>query len=405
MRINFVITQDIESPSGLGRYWPISKELARLGHQVKIIALHPNFSHLQEPQLVKEGVEINYVAPMHVVKIGNLKTYYPIPKLIRISANATYKLTKSTLSSRADILHIGKPHPMNTIAGLVTRLFKGDLVFLDMDDYEAIAGRFSNRGEKWIVSAFERRAPRFVHGITTNTTFMLKKVRSWGIPDEKVFYLPNGVDLERFTPRSAAEVENLRRDLSLSGKQVVAYVGSLSQQSHPIDLLLEAFRLTLQSRPDLQLLMVGGGEDYPALIERSQRMGIFPSIRFCGRVRPELVPLYYALADVSVDPVHEDDAARSRSPLKLLESWAAGIPFVTADVDDRRMVMGSPLAGMLARPGDAASLSNCILQILQNPEFAEDLRALGSERVKKYSWERLTRSLESRYVDANKDRS
>ena len=35
MRIIFLLTQDLESPSGLGRYWPLAKELARLGVVVK----------------------------------------------------------------------------------------------------------------------------------------------------------------------------------------------------------------------------------------------------------------------------------------------------------------------------------------------------------------------------------
>jgi glycosyltransferase involved in cell wall biosynthesis len=403
VKINFVITQDLESPSGLGRYWPISKELARLGHQVRIIALHPNYRELENRHFVRDEVEVIYVAPMHVSKRGSLKTYYPIRQLVGITALATLRLAQFSLDTKADILHIGKPHPMNTIAGLVTRFFRGPVLFLDMDDYEVSAGRFRTKSEKWIVSTFEKWAPKLVQSITTNTTFMIDKLDSWGVPIEKIFYLPNGVDLERFSGPRAEDIEDLRQEFGLAGKRVIAYIGSLSRPSHPLDLLLEAFTLTLRSRPDAMLLVVGGGEEYPAMLDRAQKLGIAQAVRFCGRVRPEAVPLHYALADVSVDPVQNDDAARSRSPLKLLESWAAGIPFVTADVADRRMVMGSPPAGLLAEPGEAASLSNCVLQVLENPELAENLRKLGAHRVKEYSWERLTRSLETRYVDVYKD--
>jgi hypothetical protein len=45
-KITFLLTQDLESPSGLGRYWPMARYLAALGHQVKIGALHSNFNSL-----------------------------------------------------------------------------------------------------------------------------------------------------------------------------------------------------------------------------------------------------------------------------------------------------------------------------------------------------------------------
>ena len=47
MKITFFLTQDIESPSGLGRFFPLAKELSRLDHQVKIICLHSNYFSLK----------------------------------------------------------------------------------------------------------------------------------------------------------------------------------------------------------------------------------------------------------------------------------------------------------------------------------------------------------------------
>ena len=57
MRIHFLLTQDLESPSGLGRYFPMARELVRLGHQVTISALHSDYANLKHKDEVVETLK------------------------------------------------------------------------------------------------------------------------------------------------------------------------------------------------------------------------------------------------------------------------------------------------------------------------------------------------------------
>jgi hypothetical protein len=75
MKIVFLLTQSLVSPMGIGRIGPLARALIKLGHGVTILALHPDFSSLKQKSFVQNGVNVEYVAPMHVKKIGNLKTY------------------------------------------------------------------------------------------------------------------------------------------------------------------------------------------------------------------------------------------------------------------------------------------------------------------------------------------
>src|SRR5829696_4303099 len=108
MRILFLLTQDLDSPGGLGRFWPIARWLAVMGHAVEIAALHPAWSDLIERRFVREGVQIEYVAPMHVRRIGQRQQYYGTGQLLWITARATAALTAAALRSKADVIHIGK---------------------------------------------------------------------------------------------------------------------------------------------------------------------------------------------------------------------------------------------------------------------------------------------------------
>jgi glycosyltransferase involved in cell wall biosynthesis len=405
MKILFLLTQDMESPAGAGRYYPLARGLVKLGHQVTIAALHADYGSLPETHFEHKGVEIHYVAQMHVLKKGNRKLYYAPHKLVGLMAQATWALGRAALSVPADIVHIGKPHPMNSMAGLLAQHLKGKRVFLDCDDLEIATSHFSGQWQKWVVALFEDGMPKRVHHVTTHTYYLRDRLIHLGVPAGRITYLPNGVDTERFTRADPGEQEELRSSLNLQGKQVVAFIGSLSLPSHPVDLLLEAYQAVKEAVPNSVLLIVGGGEEYERLVGRVQEMGLSDSTAFTGRIPADKVPLYYRLADVLVDPVLDNEVGRSRLPLKMFESWISEVPFVTADVGDRRIVMGEPPAGLLAAPGDAHSLADQICQVLQNEELANQLRRQGRERISQYAWDKLAQDLDEAYRAHGKVRS
>ena len=388
-RIIFVLTQSLDSPSGIGRYHPLAKNLARLNHEVQVFALHPDYDNLSNKEFTIDGFSVSYVSRMHVKKSGDLKSYYSGGRLLQITLDATWQLSKAVIQNKGDILIIGKPHPMNSIAGLIGRLIHGCQLFLDCDDYEAGSGRFNSSWQKSIIAWFEKWVPKRVNTVLTNTFFMRENLINWGVNPEKIYYLSNGVEASRFPTPSRDELEALQREYGFEDKKIAGYIGSMSLPSHPVNLFIEAIRILGESNPDLDFLIVGGGEDLPKLKAQANKLNLSNSIRFTGRIPPDQISLYYSLLDVSVDPVFDDDAARGRSPLKLFESWFCGVPFVTSDVGDRRALIGDPPAGVLVTPGDPNALVQGILKVIQNQEKAEKLRSEGIERVKSYTWEHL----------------
>jgi glycosyltransferase involved in cell wall biosynthesis len=392
-RIAFLLTQSLDSPSGLGRYGPMAYELARLGHIIHVVALHPDFHALRKTQFESGGVLIHYVAPMHVKKQGNIKTYYSGRTLIALAAQATWRLSQAALKLPVDILHIGKPHPMNSVAGLIGQFSRAKRLYLDCDDYESGSGNFTSKWQRNSISFFEKNIPKHVRAITTNTNFMQEQLVAWGVPKARIHYLSNGVNRSRFAPSHAEMLADLRMRLGLQNQRVVVYIGSLSLANHAVDLLLEAFSILQSMRPETRLLVVGGGEDYEQLKLLAERLRISPAVRFIGHVPAEKAPLYYRLGNVSIDPVRENDAARGRSPLKMFESWASGIPFVTSKVGDRELLSGSPPASLFAHPGNAESLAEKIENVLSDPNLAHRLIERGLERVEDFYWDRLVNQL------------
>ena len=388
LRITFLLTQSLESPSGLGRHWPICKELARLGHTVTILALHHDLASLQTPRFVKEGVQVWYVAQMHVLKTGNTKLYFSPWRLLSVSAVATLSLAKAALQLPTDAYHLAKPHPMNGTAGLLLHFLRKRRLFLDCDDYEAASNRFTGAWQRRGVRFFEDRLPQICDAITANTRFTVGRLRQAGYPAGRIIYVPNGVDRARFAPIDHQTIERTRAQLELGNRRIVLYLGSLSLANHAVDLLIEAFGSVARTVPNATLLLVGGGEDYTRLQTQAEAQGFKEAIRFVGRVSPDQAPVYYALADVSVDPVKNDLASRARYPLKLVESLAMGTPVVTGDVGDRSELLARG-GGILVSAGDPRALADGLSRVLQEPSLVTQLRAEALAARQSYYWDRL----------------
>lgn len=389
-RILFLLTQDLESPYGAGRFLPISRFLAQQGYAVSMAALHANFQDLRETRFLKEGVRMHYVGQMHVKKEANQTVYFSPGQLLVNTLKATWRLFRFVMSNPADVIVICKPHPMNSLAGIVGGWLRGARIILDCDDYEAASNYFSASWQRRLLRLFEDGMPRLAHRVTTNTHFNKNRMLDLGIPRSKIVYLPNGVDRERFTIQDTESIDRILSGLGWHANPIVGYIGSLSLANHPVDLLLRSFRILADRLPEARLLIVGGGKDLKPLQALATSLGIAEKTNFYGKVPPEDVPYFYRIASVTVDPVNPTDAARGRCPLKMFESWFSGTPFVTADVGDRRILAGDPPAALLAKPGDAADLADKLITVLTQPECAQPLIQQGRARIKTYNWQDLT---------------
>ncbi len=374
MLIAFVLTQSLESPSGLGRYWPLAKELAKQGHEVHIIALHHHLDSLNERDWTESGVHIHYVAQMHIKKIGHEKFYFKPATLIWIVLMATLKLTLALFKIKPDVVHLAKPHPMNGIATWLFSIIKNVPLYVDCDDYEAASNRFGGSWQRKIVAWFEDHLPLQAKAVTVNTHFTRERLIKLGCLPERIFYVPNGVDRARFSAIDQSKLNTLKDKFDLHEKKVILYLGSLSLISHNVDLLVRAFAQVAPRFEEVVLMLVGGGEDREALIALANQLGLGDKVIHVGKVEPSDAPYYYHLAYLSVDPVTNSEANQGRSPLKIFESLACGVPVVTGDVGDRRKILDNGNYGMLVVPDSVAALSAGLEKILTDQHFSQRLR-------------------------------
>ncbi|ABU59973.1 glycosyltransferase family 4 protein [Roseiflexus castenholzii] len=387
MRIAFLCTSGLDYPSPRGRWLPLARRLAREGYEPHLLMLHPTFDRLKVRQFAHDGVHCAYVGQMHVYGLPGERRHFGALELASVSLQGALALALATVRLRPDAIHVAKPQPINGLAGILAAR-NGTALYVDCDDYEAEANRFGGAWQRRVVAWWEDRLPQMARGVSVNTHFLYDRLRCLGAPEQRLRYVPNGIDLERQTPPDARQVAALRTALGLTHHPTVVYLGAISAVAHGVRLLIDAFAMLGKHLPTARLVIIGDGDDRPALMAYARARGLERTIIWAGRIPPETALTWLAVGDCSVDPVEATPAAAARSPLKIVESMAVGVPVVTGDVGDRREMLGDT-AGLIVSPGDARALADGITTLLTDPTYRAQLAQGARLRAEAYNWNRL----------------
>jgi glycosyltransferase involved in cell wall biosynthesis len=223
--------------------------------------------------------------------------------------------------------------------------------------------------------------------LSQNSEDIQTAIREGICPPDKIKYLGNGIDVQRFDrnrldPKALAQ---LSLSLGLSpGAPVVGFVGRLVKEKGILE-LLQAARIIRQQVPAVQFLIVG-----PIDYEKSdvltpqiaQSYGVADVCIFTG-LRQDM-PELYALMDVFVLPSHREGFPRSP-----MEASATGVPCVVTDIRGCRETVEHGRNGLLVPLGDVQALAAAILDLLTNRAKAQRMGAEGRRMALERFDERL----------------
>jgi len=129
----------------------------------------------------------------------------------------------------------------------------------------------------------------------------------YGVPPERIFHMPYAVDNDFFQTLATSATsarENLRSALALKPDRRIILYASKFQNRKRLDVLFDAYRSFSPdgiAEPHPYLLLIGDGENRPALEDRVHHLG-WSSIKFLGFKNQTELPAYYDLCDVFVLP-------------------------------------------------------------------------------------------------------
>jgi glycosyltransferase involved in cell wall biosynthesis len=351
MRIAFVTFND---PSyrggGSGRNAiRICEELAKMGHQVVIIApgLRKSVEELGENLIVKR-VKTNSGLPLK-----SLQFWIGVPKAIR----------ECERDSAFDVIHfngvsywflrrrLSRAVQVCTVHHLVKDA-RGD----DSKKPFTLLSAFSTENNP-LLPFLEKRCIDSVDRIITVSEFTRRRImEEYRIPMELIDIVPNGV--EKNTQVSGLPVASEARNLlGFGSKPVLLFVGRVDDPRKGIGTMLSVLGL-LSKEMNVHLVVVGGGSQEDAR-RKADALGVFERVTFTGLISEDLLKTYYVASDVFVCT-----STMEGFGLTVLEAMENGLPIVATAVGAIPELVENGVNGYLVsnnRPEDIAEKVRLLL--------------------------------------------
>ncbi|GER86364.1 glycosyltransferase WbuB [Dictyobacter vulcani] len=374
--------------------------LAQRGHAVTVLTTRPNYpTGIVPPEYRGRLIQEDWCQGVRVVRVWS----YTCPNkgfFRRILAQLSFGCLAPILGWKAigqlDIIIVGSPPLFDAIAGHMLSTFKKcPFIFAIADLWPESAvqlGMLRNRVLIWLAQWLEWSTYRRAALICAVTEGIYTAIIKQGLPPEKVFLLPNGVDINKFRPLPQAQV---RLELGWDDRFIALYAGTHGLAQGLTTLLDAAERLL--NWADIRFVLVGDGAEKKDLVAQAKQRNL-TNVLFLEPQPHEQIPQLLAGADVCLIPLRKLPLFESAIPTKMYEAMACARSIVLSVAGEaRRLAEQEAKAAIAVEPENSEELAAAILELYEHPQKANILGQQGRAFVEeRFDWKQLIAKLDIR---------
>ncbi len=245
--------------------------------------------------------------------------------------------------------------------------------------------------QKQVLAIEERRFTRgnFVK-VVAMSELAARQIRSrYGLTDDEVVTIYNGIDVERFHPRVKAEYgSNYRERIAASQESFVAMCIGNDYKRKGVPTLIEAAKI-IKDRGGLPggrpfRVAVVGKEKHKVEAELSdlcRARGLYDRVKFYGP--QELVERWHAMADLFVLPSRFDAFGNV-----VLEAMATGVPvLVSSKAGAAEVVREGDNGFVLEDPDDAGVIADRVMRLAGDEAERQRMGQAARATAEGLSWD------------------
>ncbi len=358
----------------------ITKSFSSLGHNVTIVS--PPGIEIYDDEVSGRSGRKGVIKNIWSAVSRSLPQFiFEISELL-YNLYASSEIDSVLSKSRIDLIY--ERYAFFCTAGVKAAKKRRIPFFLEVNE---VSGIERQRGQAMVRLAgrIERSVFADCDAIFTVSNFLKKEIHKRGVPESKIFVLPNAINENDFKkPIKNPEIPEAARD-----KTVITFVGHFSKWDN-LDLFLETYAKLLYEKKDIFLFIVGDGELRADLEKKARELRIDKDIRFFGKVPHSEIMCILGGSDICVIP-HSNPFG---SPIVLFEYMAMGKPVVAPRLGPIEDVITDGHNGVMFEPGNKDSLQKALADLIQYPKKRE---AIGREALKtvqeKHTWEKNARKI------------
>ncbi|RLE62103.1 MAG: hypothetical protein DRJ47_11220, partial [Thermoprotei archaeon] len=216
-------------------------------------------------------------------------------------------------------------------------------------------------------------AAKYADAICCVSEEIAEGMRSLGARYERVYLLPNAIDLDQFPQRKKLNVY-------YDETKKVLYVGRFGQEKG-LRYLLLAIPEVVKKVPNTELIILGGTKnEEEKFISLLKRLKINNYVKFRGKISNKQLIKIYQEAHVLVIPSLSEGHA-----IVPLEALACGTPVIGTQISGIKETVMDGYNGLLVEPGNHKAIADAIIKLLSNPDLLEKLSTNARPSVEKLS--------------------
>lgn len=275
------------------------------GHEVRVVA--PEIGDLG-----KMGAEVGWI---HRLKASLPKAVYELLELA-YSLHAYRKLRKAAADFQPDVIY--ERYNLFLLAGALLKKRLGIPLLLEINS-PLVFERSRHSGGLALPSLAqwaEGSVWRAADCVLPVTRVLAGYVTAYGVPEDRIVVIPNGINKAHFDTAPASEEAKER--LGLQGRLVLGFTGFV-RDWHGVDHVID-WMASGSAPENVFLFVVGDGPARHDLEAQAKRLGLADAVRFTGVVHRDTVPPHVAAFDVALQPA----VTAYASPLKMMEYLVLG---------------------------------------------------------------------------------
>jgi glycosyltransferase involved in cell wall biosynthesis len=370
MRIAVLAYTFYDSDSRVMRY---AEALAERGDHVDVFALNAGLSPEYE---VMRGVNLFRIQQRD---LNERHKYSYLFRLMRFFFKSMLVLTRKHISKPYDLVHVHSVPDFEIFAAFFAKL-KGAKIILDIHDIvpEFYASKFNKPYNSMVYKTLinvERVSAMFANHVIISNHLWRDLLLSRSVSNQKCSVVLNYPDQSIFFKR-AEKVEN--------SKVVMIYPGSLNFHQG-LDIAIRAFSKIKPSVPNAEFHIFGEGSERPALLKLINNLGIGNNICLRNSISLFEVADVMRHCQIGVVPKRNDPFGGQAFSTKILEFMCVGVPVIAAATTIDKYYFSDAVVRFF-EPENEESLSNAMLELIQNPGLRETLAANASKFVEDFTW-------------------
>jgi glycosyltransferase involved in cell wall biosynthesis len=218
---------------------------------------------------------------------------------------------------------------------------------------------------------------------------------------DKLVEMPNGVDVEEFSPGD--DDRDVRARLGIAAESLVAVFAATLDRAHHfkrLDLAIDALARAQAPTPP-HLVVAGGGELLEGFRARARAAGVADRVHFLGPVPHRDLPGVLRTADAFVLATEPPESFG----IVLIEAMACGLPTIVTDYPGLGAVVDDGETGLVVRPGDPAAIAAALERLGGDLEARRRMGAAGRAKAEReWAWPRLLDRMDDVYAAAVAER-